>query len=194
MNVELLAYEAKSFYNAYINLERMDLQCEDLLFSIPRMVNGAFSIELSLKALLSNLNIHFEREHNLFVLFSMLPERIQELFWKYLTLKAPEYDDEDKRTEELLLISDSFVKWRYFYEDNVVPAFDSRFLSAFANTAIYFLLALGFNFDIKKTEEIIETDEQIEKLISENRAKSIQSTKDYIEKKEQKKKELPSDD
>lgn len=51
MQAEFLIFQAKSFYNAYLNLERIDMQSGDFLFTVPMLVNGAFSIELSLKAI-----------------------------------------------------------------------------------------------------------------------------------------------
>lgn len=49
MQAEFLVFQAKSFYNAYLNLERIDMQSGDFLFTVPMLVNGAFSIELCLK-------------------------------------------------------------------------------------------------------------------------------------------------
>ena len=54
MQAEFLVFQAKSFYNAYLNLERIDMQSGDFLFTVPMLVNGAFSIELCLKAILMN--------------------------------------------------------------------------------------------------------------------------------------------
>ena len=53
MNKERLAYQAKAFYNAYINLEVFSRDSEGLLFLVPSIVNGAFSIELALKTMLT---------------------------------------------------------------------------------------------------------------------------------------------
>lgn len=55
MQAEFLIFQAKSFYNAYLNLERIDMQSGDFLFTVPMLVNGAFSIELSLKAILPEI-------------------------------------------------------------------------------------------------------------------------------------------
>lgn len=43
-----LAYQAKSFYNAYIALEQLKPD-DKMLLMVPKLVNGAFSIELILK-------------------------------------------------------------------------------------------------------------------------------------------------
>ena len=65
MQAEFLIFQAKSFYNAYLNLERIDMQSGDFLFTVPMLVNGAFSIELSLKAILTRNSISYKKEHNL---------------------------------------------------------------------------------------------------------------------------------
>ena len=47
MNTDLLVYQAKSFYNAYIALEqlsRANTEAELLCF-VPMIVNGAFSVD-----------------------------------------------------------------------------------------------------------------------------------------------------
>ena len=50
---EFLIYQAKSFYNAYIALEQINQSCElPLMHYVPMLVNGAFSIEITLKAIL----------------------------------------------------------------------------------------------------------------------------------------------
>ena len=89
MGKEFLIYQAKSFYNAYINLESLYNTSKDIMFYIPSLVNGAFSIELSIKAILSMNNIKYEKEHNLVVLFSLLPEAIQNLIWEWVSRKTP---------------------------------------------------------------------------------------------------------
>ena len=59
MNSTLLVYQAKSFYNAYIALEQLSRENPDalLLLLAPLIVNGAFSIELTLKAILAKNQI-----------------------------------------------------------------------------------------------------------------------------------------
>lgn len=61
MQAEFLIFQAKSFYNAYLNLERIDMQSGDFLFTVPMLVNGAFSIELSLKAILTRNSISYKK-------------------------------------------------------------------------------------------------------------------------------------
>ena len=183
MKKEWLAIEAKSFYNAYLNLEMMNRSTGGVEFFVPMAVNGAFSIELALKAILFEIGIPYEKEHNLLVLFNLLPERLQQIFWRYLACKAPEYADEKRRQDELILISNVFVEWRYSFEGNPAPVFDSRFLSAFANTAIWVMFSLGINYDIIPGQKK-ETDEQIFEMIDQNRAESLNRILEKVKKKQ----------
>ena len=144
MNEDFLIYQAKSFYNAYIALEQIKNEDDPLLLLVPMLVNGAFSIELTLKAILTKQEIEYKNEHNLKVLFDKLPLNIQKELWDYLEKKKPEYANTQKREAELIIMSDAFVKWRYCYEESA-PAFDVSFLSAFANAAIYIMFNLGYN-------------------------------------------------
>ena len=49
MSTDFIVYEAKAFYNAYIGLEQLNREVEDkMLLWIPMLVNGAFSIEITL--------------------------------------------------------------------------------------------------------------------------------------------------
>ena len=60
IQTEFLVFQAKSFYNAYIALEQLNQSCEPpLLYYVPMIVNGAFSIEISLKALLAINHIEY---------------------------------------------------------------------------------------------------------------------------------------
>jgi len=183
MSSDFIVYEAKAFYNAYISLEQLNQKCEDqMLLYIPMLVNGAFSIEVTLKAILFKQGIKYGREHNLFVLFEMLPEAIQNEIWGHLAEKAPEYADQKRRTDELMLISNAFIDYRYVFEDKTVPAFDARFLSAFANAAIWTMFSLGYNlFLIPGTSE--KTEREIDDMFENNRAESIRTIQKYIEKK-----------
>ena len=67
MNADLLVYQAKSFYNAYIALDQLSRDDSDalLLLFAPLIVNGAFSTELTLKAILAKNKIEYGKEHNL---------------------------------------------------------------------------------------------------------------------------------
>ena len=124
-----------------------------MLFA-PLVVNGAFSVELAFKAILAKNGIEYGKEHNLLILFQMLPESFQQELWTYLIEKAPEYADSSKTYDELILLSNAFIDWRYVFEEKPVPAIDSRFLAAFANAAIRTMFS-HYNTDLQpltKTE------------------------------------------
>ena len=136
INADLLVYQAKSFYNAFIALEQINQTCENpMMYYVPMIVNGAFSIEITLKAILAKNQIEYGKKHNLIYLFELLPDSFQTELLEHLIEKAPEYEDEKKRKDELILISNAFPDWRYAFEGKPAPAFDMRFLSAFANAA-----------------------------------------------------------
>lgn len=182
-----LVLEAKSFYNAYIALEQIHLSCEDkIIYYAPLVVNGAFSIELSMKAILAENQIDYGKEHNLLVLFQLLPEAFQLELLGYLVKKAPEYKETKTLCEELLLISNAFVDWRYAFEDNPAPALNTRFVSAFANAAICTMLA-HYNVsatpvpDEAKTAE--ERSEEIEEKFRRNRENCMKANLEIIQKK-----------
>ena len=164
-----LIFQAKSFYNAYIVLEQINQLCDQpLLYYVPMLVNGAFSIEITLKAILTEKQIAYGKEHNLAVLFQQLPDSFIEEILEHLIEKAPEYADMDNFTEELILASNAFVDWRYAFEGKAVPAFDTRFLSAFANAAIWTMFS-HYNVDITPSAEKTRTDEEIEEMFRRNR-------------------------
>ena len=185
MNNPSLVYQAKSFYNAYIALEQLKPD-DELLLLVPKLVNGAFSVELIIKAILVEQDISYNNEHNLKILFEKLPLDIQNKIWGYLEEKAPEYSDETKRTNELLLMSDAFVQWRYCYEGKNAPAFDARFLSVFANAAICTMFDLGYNVFFVKSEIEVSSDvyDDIDKTIEDNRSECMKSNIEKIRKKE----------
>ena len=178
MDDDFLVYQAKSFYNAYIALEQLKVDDDPLLLFVPKLVNGAFAVELTLKAILNKYGIKYDKEHNLKVLFDKLPSNIQVDFWKYLISKKPEYADKEKRENELIIMSNAFVKWRYCFESDA-PAFDETFLSAFANSAIYMMFHLGYNVFFG-APETVDNYEEIEKKLEQNRKKYYESNIKYI--------------
>lgn len=164
-----LVFQAKSFYDAYIALEQISRQkSDDLLLLIPTIVNGAFSCELTLKAILAKNKIDYEKEHDLLSLFRLLPDPFQAELLGHLIQKAPEYNDNEKFADELILISNAFVDWRYAFEDKPVPALDTRFLSAFANATICTMLS-HYNVSLKHCDTVKKTDEEIEEMFMKNR-------------------------
>ena len=71
-----LVYQAKAFYNAYHMLESINPIGDELLLMVPRIVYGTFSVELTLKAILTEQGIPYDNEHNLKILFDKLPLNI----------------------------------------------------------------------------------------------------------------------
>lgn len=182
MNSDLLVYQAKSFYNAYINLERISSESCIPLFVIPSLVNGAFAIELSFKAILAKNQINYNKEHNLWLLFEMLPIPFRCEIYSYLIEKAPEYDDAEKCAREMLLASTVFVDWRYAFEGKPVPAVDVRFLGALANASIRGMFA-HYNVDLVASDVDSKTDDEIEEMFEKNRAQCIENSIKAIKKK-----------
>lgn len=182
MENPILVYQAKAFYNAYIALEQLKPDDEWLLL-VPRLVNGAFSAELAIKAILTEQNISYDRVHNLIILFDRLPLDIQNKIWEYLAEKAPEYSDVAKRETELLLISEAFEQYRYCFEGNITAAFDMRFLAAFANASIGIMFELGYNASITERTVSPEDFAEIDTKIENNRSESIKHNQEIIQKK-----------
>lgn len=183
MNADLLVYQAKSFYNAYIALDQLSRDNPDtlLLLFAPLVVNGTFSAELALKAILAKNQIEYGKEHNLLILFQMLPKSFQQELWAYLTEKAPEYADSEKRLDNLILLSNAFVDWRYAFEGKPVPAIESRFLAAFANATIRTMFS-HYNTDLQPSTKA-ESDDAIEQKFCENREKCKEINLKMIQKK-----------
>ena len=177
LDKKFVVFEAISFYNAYINLDRINNESGGIRFYIPMVINGAFSIEMSIKAMLVNNDIVYGKEHNLVVLFKLLPEYIQTEIWNWVSQKTAEYADEEKRVSEFVIMSDAFKQWRYAFEDQV-PAFDARFLSSFANAAIGVMFKLGYNVQIISDEYSI--DDEVDRMIKENRAYFMSKNMEYI--------------
>lgn len=178
-----LIYQAKAFYNAAINLELLDRESDhssgDFLFQIPAIVNAAFSIEITLKAILTCEGIAYKREHNLFVLYTLLPEQAQYLIFKWMRENVPEYDSE-AFIKEFVLISDAFIQWRYSFEEGIKPAFDMRFLMGFATAAIMAMFELGYNVDITPGKKKKKSDEEILQMLEDNRRQAYEKNLDYI--------------
>ena len=184
MKNPFLIYQAKSFYNAYLALEPLMPAGDELLFMAPKFVNGAFSIELTLKAILGEQGIPYGNEHNLKLLFDKLPTDIQNRVWSYLKTKVPEYSDISKCETELILISEAFVQWRYYHEGNGVPTFDALFLSAFANAIIFVMFDLGYNIHFTLSSISQESKRAaIDKKIEQNRRAFLEKNQQIIQKK-----------
>ena len=87
-----------------------------------------------------------------------------------------------KCAEELLLISNAFVDWRYVFEEKAAPAFDARFLSAFANAAIWTMFS-HYNVDVIADDDNSKTDEELEEMFRINREYCKNINLEYIRKK-----------
>ena len=183
MNADLLVYQAKAFYNAYIALDQLSRDDSDtlLLLFAPLVVNGAFSVELALKAILAKNQIEYGKEHNLLILFQMLPKSFQQELWTFLIEKAPEYADPKKGLDELVLLSNAFVDWRYAFEGKRLPAIGLRFLSAFANAAIRTMFS-HYNTDLRPVAKT-ESDNAIEQKFRDNCEKCKEINLKMIKKK-----------
>ena len=181
MNSDLLVYQAKSFYNAYINLEAISQGPDYMMFIVPVLVNGAFSIELTLKAILTKNDISYEKEHNLWMLFILLPEELQHEIKENLQEKAPEYSDSKKWEEEFILTSNVFADWRYCFEGKSTPAVDSRFISALANAAI---TTMFHYYNVDLVPAIVDRPaSEISDMFSKNRAECKSQNIKYIDNK-----------
>lgn len=189
IRTEFLVVEAKSFYDAFITLEQHFQLSEDedkVVRYAPMVVNGAFSIELSMKAILAKNKIDYGRKHNLLTLFQLLPDAFQLELLGILIEKAPEYKETEKLCEELLLISNAFVNWRYAFEDKPAPALNTRFVSAFANAAICTMVA-HYNVSITPAPDDTKSDEEMREEIDEkfrqNRETCLSANLEIMQKK-----------
>lgn len=182
MNADFLVYQAKSFYNAYIALEQVERSTGEPMYNVPLLVNGAFSIELSLKAILVKNSIDYGKEHNLLVLFLKLPEDYQYEIFNYLVEKAPEYRDAQKCMDELVLASNTFVDWRYCFEGKPTPAVDFRFVAAFANASIRTMLT-HYDVALVPVSKPNWTDAEFDEMYEDNRAQCIRNNLAQIRKK-----------
>ena len=177
---DILVYEAKSFYNTFINL--YDFSQNDVMYFVPAIVNGSFSVELGIKAILSKRGIKYGRDHNLVILFEKLPEDIQDTIWRWVEEKNPYYADTGARNKELLLISDIFTQWRYCFERDGAVAVDLGFLSVFANAVIGVMFYLGYNVEMVKTEAYEASNADAEKILAMNRSRFIEKNARKIKK------------
>jgi hypothetical protein len=90
---------------------------------IPSIVCLALSVELALKAILIGCN-DSTRGHVLAYLFDKLPADIQAEVM-HLTRVSPQ-----EFPKQLSMASNTFVKWRYIYEQNGFHTVDKQFLVA----------------------------------------------------------------
>lgn len=109
------------------------------LITSPKVVNGAIACELALKYLTLKETATFEQIHDLAKLFHSLPQQHKEALLKEIYPRL----HQNEGTFEFCLnqISDSFVKWRYPFERDVVGTTD--FFDGFVSIVCEY--ALGFD-------------------------------------------------
>lgn len=84
-------------------------------YTIPEIVNGAFSCELFLKSLLVFSKIEIKKMHELADLWEALPEVIRDDIKQELTSRI-EFREENGLEGMIVSVSNAFAKWRYEYE------------------------------------------------------------------------------
>lgn len=141
MNADLLSFQAGSFLTAYVNLCILHAQSSNSTFMVPMIVNGAFTAELALKAILAKCEINYGREHNLLYLFLLLPIDYSWDIVNRSMAAAPAFRDLKRWMDELFLISNAFEEWRYSYEATHTLVLDTVFLQAFVQAAYNTLYA-----------------------------------------------------
>ncbi|MBP5342933.1 HEPN domain-containing protein [bacterium] len=147
--LSLTIISSYSFYKSGLIIRNDQQLSENLVDhfmfqSIPSSVNSCLSIELSLKELLSQNSIDFEKTHNIKTLYDSLPEEIK-LFLETALSKILEID-KDNISKKIDAISNTFVEWRYYGIDewtNKQLEFD--FCETFAGVLIRFILKLNPN-------------------------------------------------
>lgn len=178
-----LRHQAGSFLTAYINLTILNSQVEDVTFTIPMIVNGAFSAELALKALLTKEGIQYSKNHNLLYLFSLLPVDIALQIVNDSMSRTPAFRVLENWLDNLIYISNAFEEWRYAYEANHSLVVDTNFLQAFAQACNQVLSNQFGGVSISK-EVSVGNEEEIEQKID----MAKQQTKEAVLKKLQKNK------
>lgn len=170
MNNSILAFQAKSFFEVYQIIKQQEAKLALPRYFPALIVNGAFSAELALKSILTENCVNYKKEHNLVSLFMLLPREFSlEVFNRSMSI-APAYGESDKWADELNLISEAFVDWRYCYEVSA-PATDLAFLDSFV-CAVYETLISHYNVEITESSNREKTDSEIDEMFSENRRRS----------------------
>lgn len=173
-----LRHLSESFLTAYINLSIMNTQTEDLTFLIPMIVNGAFSAELSLKALLMKANVDYSREHNLLYLFLLLPSEIQVQIVNDSMSRTSAFRDMELWMDQLILISDAFEQWRYAYESSQSLILDTNFLQAFAQACGQVLS--NHCGDVFVKQSVVKNEQEIDLKIAEAIQKSKETALKHL--------------
>ena len=126
----------------YAQLDEMFCQgcafadCSDLIGSMPnsfyleytsaQVANASLSAEIFLKVLLKHLDVDVGKSHKLSDLFNKLPPAHADAIRRYVYYHTGEWNENN-----LQLISNAFVDWRYSYEHNQTLHMPLYFLTAF---------------------------------------------------------------
>lgn len=119
MKNSLLWLYVEAFYRAFLLLEDADKKYprdEHIYYLITAVVNGAFACELALKSILIENDISFEKNHNLYELFQLLPDVYKDEIYLRLRTGAPPYDMGNFDID-FTFFSEAYYKWRYAYEE-----------------------------------------------------------------------------
>lgn len=135
---------AEEFILSAIHLSKV---CSDTKYIAPTMVCFAFAIELYLKAILASCNVDPQKEHNLFNLYSKLPEEKKSWVFKMYELIDPDtkvviFENEIKKW------SGAFVDIRYYHDrtnkdkayfdfSNFIPNFAISLNNSYLHTEKY---------------------------------------------------------
>ena len=144
-----------------------------MFFVAPAIINGAFSAELGIKSILTENSIQYGKEHNLLELFMLLPKNFQMEMLYYFNERTPYFRDANEWLDELILISNSFIDWRYCFEDRQIPAINLGFLDAFA-FAVFCTVTSHYKVDIKKDSKMSITTEELDKKFEKNRVECLE--------------------
>lgn len=181
MSNVFLAFQAKTFYETYQILNQQESESKFPRYLAPMIVNGAFSAELALKSILTENHVNYRREHNLLSLLMLLPTDFAlEIVNRSMSI-GTSYREFGKWVDEMILISEAFVDWRYCFESSA-PAFDLTFFDSFVR-AIYETLISHYNIEMVETNSCEKTDSEIDDMIMENRLHSREAILEKLSRK-----------
>lgn len=114
-----MAFCYSSFYEAWCILDtKIDTHTVGT-YTIPWIVNGAFACEVGMKYILQINGIEFKRIHLLHELYGSLPDKHKKAIIKELNEKYPNFTS-DEFNNQILVLSNYFSDFRYFYEHDLV--------------------------------------------------------------------------
>ena len=126
-------------------------------YTTPATVNSAFACEVYLKAILKWFDIQHENEHRIKILYSLLPNDVQEVVKLTVLNKYGRWTD-NWGFEILDNVSNAFVEWRYSYEhdwsESAVMQIEYSFLTALRDALRKACCDLFFNMKWEKYKEM----------------------------------------